>query len=144
MKLRRWFPVAALILFALLLGGCINIQQEYWLYEDGSAKVGMDIGMSQALLSMGATGDSGTSSSPFEDLKNESNDSNPNIKNVQVREYTDNDLQHFEVTFEVDDFEQFLAEERIAIHPKKKLLLRVTEGMDVLGKALEITDKAVK
>ena len=53
MNRRHWIPIAVLVLFALLLGGCINIQQEYWLYEDGSAKVGMDIGMSQALLSMG-------------------------------------------------------------------------------------------
>ena len=111
MNRRRWIPIAALVLFALLLGGCINIQQEYWLYEDGSAKVGMDIGMSQALLSMGATSGSDANSNPFEDLKSEFNDSNPNIKNVQVREYSDNDLQHFAVTFEVDDFEKFLATE---------------------------------
>ena len=111
MNRRRWIPIAALVLFALLLGGCINIQQEYWLYEDGSAKVGMDIGMSQALLSMGATSGSDSSTSPFDDLKSEFNNSNPNIKNVQVREYSDNDLQHFAVTFEVDDFEKFLAEE---------------------------------
>ena len=111
MKLNRWIPISALILFALLLGGCINIQQEYWLYEDGSAKVSMDIGMSQALLSMGATSGSDTTTNPFDDLKSEFNDSNPNIKNVKVREYSENDLQHFEVTFEVPDFEKFLAEE---------------------------------
>ena len=111
MKRPRWIPIAALVLFALLLGGCINIQQEYWLYEDGSAKVGMDIGMSQALISMGASSGSDANSNPFEDLKSEFNDNNPNIKNVQVREYSDDDLQHFAVTFEVDDFEKFLATE---------------------------------
>ncbi len=65
MNCRRWIPIAALVLFALLLGGCINIQQEYWLYEDGSAKVGMDIGMSQALLSMGATSGSDSQQQPI-------------------------------------------------------------------------------
>ena len=111
MKRSRWIPQIALLLFALLLSGCINIQQEYWLYEDGSAKVGMDIGMSEALLSMGANSGSGSTTSPFEDLKSEYNASNPNIKNVTVREYTDKDLKHFEVTFEVPDFEEFLATE---------------------------------
>ena len=107
----RWIQIAALALFALLLGGCINIQQEYWLYENGSAKVSMDIGMSQALLSMGAASGSDTTTNPFETLKTKFNASNPNIKNVQVREYTDKDLQHFAVTFEVPDFEKFLANE---------------------------------
>lgn len=111
MKLPRWIPITALVLFALLLGGCINIQQEYWLYEDGTAKVRMDIGMSQALLSMGATSGSDSTTNPFEDLKSEFNDTNPNIKNVQVREYADDDLQHFEVIFEVPDFEKFLKEQ---------------------------------
>jgi len=111
MKRPRWIHIAALVLFALLLGGCINIQQEYWLYENGSAKVSMDIGMSQALLSMGAASGSDTTTNPFETLKTEFNASNPNIKNVQVREYTDKDLQHFAVTFEVPDFEKFLANE---------------------------------
>jgi flagellar basal body-associated protein FliL len=111
MKRSRWIPIAALVLFALLLGGCINIQQEYWLYEDGSAKVGMDIGMSQALLSMGATSGSDTTTSPFDDLKQQFNDTNPNFKNVQTREYADKDLQHFAVTFEVANFEDFLKTE---------------------------------
>ncbi len=69
MKRPRWIHIAALVLFALLLGGCINIQQEYWLYENGSAKVSMDIGMSQALLSMGAASGSDTTTNPFETLK---------------------------------------------------------------------------
>ena len=109
MKRPRWLMVPALVLLALLLGSCINIQQEYWLKADGSAQVSMDIGMSTALLSTGGTGSGGiTSSNPFQSIKKGYDTSNPYIKNVKVREYTDQDMQHIEIKFDVPNFEQFL------------------------------------
>ena len=109
MKRPRWLLISALVLLAVLLGGCINIQQEYWLKADGSAQVSMDIGMSTALLSMGSSSGGGTSTSnPFQDIKKEFDSTNPYIKNVKVREYTDKDLQHIALTFDVPNFELFL------------------------------------
>ena len=118
MKPARWKLMTALALLALLLSGCINITQEYWVNGDGSAKVSLDVGLSQALMAMGSAAatstsgnDNGTSappSNPLDDLRKTYSGSNPHIKNVQVREYKDSTLQHFAVTFDVNDFEDFL------------------------------------
>jgi hypothetical protein len=108
MKAMRWKVLIGMVVFALLLSGCINIQQEYWLNGDGSAKISMDVGMSDALLSMGGASGGSSQSSPFDDLKKEFSTSNTHIKNVQVNEYKKDAMQHFAVTFEVANFEDFL------------------------------------
>lgn len=107
MKHPRWPLFFTLALLGLLLGGCINIQQEYWLKADGSAQVSVDLGMSNALLSLGGNGASAQPANPFQDLKKEFN-SSPLVKNLKVREYSDKDLQHIALSFEVDNFEKYL------------------------------------
>ena len=63
--------------------------------------------MSEALLSMGSTSGAATTG-PFDDLKKQFSSSNPKIKNVQIKEYTKDDLKHFSVTFDNPDFQDFL------------------------------------
>ena len=141
MKSKRWLLIAALIITALLLGGCINIKQEYWLNADGSAKVGMDIGMSEALLSMGNSS-SGSKSSPFDSLKKEYSTPNPKIKNVKTREYKEGDLQHFEVTFETASFDEFLASQSKSSSGQLNITLTKLSNGNIQFKQITKLDQA--
>lgn len=109
MKAKRWVVIMVILSMALLLSGCINIAQEYWLNADGSAKISIDMGVSESLLSMSG----GTSSSPLDQMKADlDSKTNPLIKNVQGREYTEKDMRHYAVTFEVTKFDEFVAQQK--------------------------------
>ncbi len=110
MKSKRWIVMIILFSMALLLSGCINIAQEYWINADGTAKVSLDMGVSESLLSMGGSG--GSSGNPLDELKTEFDEkTNPLIKNVQSKEYTDKDMRHYAVTFDVTKFDEFIAQQ---------------------------------
>ncbi len=139
MKRNRWVLICALVIGMLLLGGCINIQQEYWLKADGSATVNMDIGMSEALLAMGSTSGAATTS-PFDDLKKQFSASNPKIRNVQIKEYTRDDLTHFSVTFDTPDFQDFLKSQNTSSNSEFNINLTRTASGNLIFKQVTELD----
>lgn len=103
MKKRSLFLTLVLALMSVLLSGCLSVLQEMWVNPDGSAKVSIDMGIATALLDMG-----GSDGNPLDSFKAQYEGSDK-YKNVTTRTYDEGDLRHIVVEFEVDSFEQFIA-----------------------------------
>jgi hypothetical protein len=107
MKSARYIKVALVLFLLFLLSGCINMKQEMWFNPDGSGKISIDIGMAESFLSMMGSG--GTTSTPLDDFKKTYDASkDPNIKNVTPKEYTDKDMRHYSVSFDVTDMKKYI------------------------------------
>lgn len=104
---RYLYLILMLSMTTLLLAGCFSIDQEMWINADESGKMKMDMGMSEALLSM--AGDQ-ASTNPVQDMEKELSP-NPNIKNIKADEYSKDGMKHFVIQFDIVNFNKFIDEE---------------------------------
>jgi hypothetical protein len=107
MKPARIGGILLVLLAIMALGGCVNLKQEIWLNPDGSGKMAIDMGVSKPLMDIASSGPA-ASRDPFQTLKElYESPSNPLVKNLSTRQYTENDMEHYAVAFEVTDLGQY-------------------------------------
>jgi hypothetical protein len=105
-----WFWLSLLALLAL--GGCINLKQELWLNADGSGKMTVDMGVSKSFLEVLSNSGTSDGRSPFQALKDQYEGSaDPLVKNLSPRQYTENEMEHYAVSFEVTDMRQYIEQQ---------------------------------
>lgn len=95
-----------LLTASLFLAGCIEILEEVWINADGSGRIRIDIGMSEAIFSMGKKEKGkdplGDVNKDFEKTKSDI-EKHPNIKHTDFRQHTDAGVRHFVFDIEVTD-----------------------------------------
>lgn len=90
----------------LLFSGCFELLEEIWISPDGSARMKIDIGISEVMLSMGE----GEEEDPFANLDEEFRktkeevEKNPGVKHIDFQQYSDGTLKHFVFDIEVSDY----------------------------------------
>ncbi len=85
----------------LLLTGCFQVTEEYWVNADGSGKMHFEIGVSEALLSMGE-------SNPIDGSQIFSDEGldaqNPYLKNIKTSENSNNGMHYYVMDADITDF----------------------------------------
>lgn len=95
----------------LFLAGCIEVSQEIWINADGSGRLKMDIGFSEALLSFAQQAEK----NPLNEFrtqaaqKQEELKKDPNVKNVTFSERKESGTQFFTYDVEVRDVTKIAA-----------------------------------
>lgn len=95
------------LFFSLLFVGCINIVEEIWVNTDGTARIKIDIGMPEAMFSMG---ESEGGQDPFADLDKEFQktkedvEKNPDISRIDFKQYSEGGVKHFVFDVEVRNY----------------------------------------
>ena len=114
----------AIVLFvSLFFAGCFEILEEVWINNDGSGRIKIDIGISEAMMSMGT---SDSSANTFADLDKdfqktkEEVEKNPKIKRVDFKQYSDGGMKHFAFDVEVRDLSALNDFQKIVYSSEKK------------------------
>ncbi len=109
MKHKGLFTVLILALFALLLAGCVNIREEFWINADYSGKVSLEMSISEALITAANTIDStvGTTLDPRSKADQDFG-GNQFVQNYSFQDYSDGTNHYYTTTFDVIDFKAFL------------------------------------
>ena len=98
----------ALILGALLLTGCMDVNQQLWINSDGSGRMVLDIGITESGFSKAQ---SGTEALIYINMTldkyQESLKKNALVKNLVTRQYSQEEIQHRVIEFDVTDFETY-------------------------------------
>ena len=98
--------VFILSMSSLLLTACFDVEQEYWINDDGSGKFRMDLGVSESLLAMDDYEDDIFSIDEMEEAQS----SNPYITNFVTREYSEEGYRHYSITADISDMQTFFGE----------------------------------
>lgn len=105
--MKRILALAATLMAAVLLSGCINLTMDLTFNPDGSGKVMMDIGMSDTFLAMQASQGNDFS---VESMSDELADTE-NTRNIQLSEYVGEDgYQHSVFEADVVNMHAFMTE----------------------------------
>ena len=103
MKVNKVLLFLVLGAMLLLLYGCFQLTEEYWVNEDGTGKLHFEIGMSQAVLDMAKENDASVDTSQI--FSDESfGASNPYLKNVTKSEKSDDSMHYYLIDADVTDF----------------------------------------
>ncbi len=101
MKLNKALLFLVLGAMLLLLSGCFQVTEEYWVNADGSGKMHFELGVSEALLAMGENS-SVDGSQLFTEQGLDAQ--NPYLKNVKTSESSDNGMRTYIIDADVTDF----------------------------------------
>ncbi len=103
-------PRACLVLIAsITLAGCFEVTEEVWINPDGTGRLKIDMGISEALLSESENGGKSGQRNPIEDISKDFNkakqkiEKNPNIKKFDFQQYSDAGMKHFVFDVEVKE-----------------------------------------
>jgi hypothetical protein len=107
MRFPRLQLALAVLAGALLLSGCIQIEQEYWINPDGSGTIRIDMAYSEALKEMGDPAASGLPTTT--ELEGDYS-TNPYVTNMTLDEYTTEGMYHTAAVIEVRNMAEFLRE----------------------------------
>jgi hypothetical protein len=105
MRFQRLHLALAGLAGALLLSGCIQVEQEYWINPDGSGTIRMDMAYSEALKEMGDPTASGLPTTT--ELEGDYS-GNPFVTKMTLDEYTADGMYHTAVLIEVSSMTEFL------------------------------------
>ncbi len=101
MKLNKVFLFLVMGAMLLLLTGCFQVTEEYWVNTDGSGKMHFELGVSEALLSMGDSNPiDGSQLFTEEGLDAQ----NPYLKNVKTSENSNNGMHYYVIDADITDF----------------------------------------
>ncbi len=101
MKVKKVLLCLALGAMLLLLSGCFQATEEYWVNTDGSGKMHFEIGVSEALLNMGESNPvDGNQLFTEQGIDNQ----NPYLKNVKTSENSNNGIHYYIIDADVTDF----------------------------------------
>jgi len=123
------------IVLALLLAGCINVNQSIEIYEDGSGKFAIDLGMSEMLVNMGEElGEGSGMETSFGEVEEEMdlNDENPYVSNVVTNEFNEDGYKHYFVEADISDMKAFLSEIQEGDESGLNITLEQTEDGNLL------------
>lgn len=93
--------VTGLLLFSL--SACAQVNEELWINKDGSGKIHYDIGISEAILSMGGQ-DSNTLNGDELFKEKGVDNTNPYLKNAVTKQSSDSGMRHYTMDADVTDF----------------------------------------
>ena len=96
--------ISLFILFAVLLTGCFDIDEEFWFNSDGSVRMKLDFGMSEEFFAMAGEGE--VQENPFEDLQTETTE-HPKVTVLDTSEYSEEGMRHMVVDVKFDDYTVF-------------------------------------
>ncbi|MBI9044310.1 MAG: hypothetical protein JEZ06_07480 [Anaerolineaceae bacterium] len=102
---KRIFLAVFSVVIVILISGCMNIRQELWVNSDGSGKMKIDIGVDEDFMSMEDL--EGMSGGDLTSMESEY-ENDPNIKNIQTSEYTEDGLSYTSIQFDIIDFDAFV------------------------------------
>ncbi len=98
----------ALVLGVSLLTGCIDVDQQLWINSDGSGRMVMDIGITESEF---RNAKMGTEALIYIDKTlgkyQDSLKKNPLVKNLVTKQYSQENIQHRVIEFDVTDFETY-------------------------------------
>ncbi len=101
MKINKALLFLVIGAMLLLLTGCFQVTEEYWVNADGSGKMHFEIGVSEALLSMGE-------SNPIDGSQIFSDEGldaqNPYLKNIKTSENSNNGMHYYVIDADITDF----------------------------------------
>ncbi len=101
MKINKAFLCLVLGAMLLLLSGCFQVTEEYWVNTDGSGKMHFEVGVSEALLSMGESNPI-DSSQIFSEQGLDSQ--NPYLKNIKTSENSADGMHFYVLDADITDF----------------------------------------
>ncbi len=103
-------PRVCLVLIAsITLAGCFEVTEEVWINPDGTGRLKIDMGISEALLSESDDGRKSGQRNPFEDMSKdfdkakEEIEKNPTIKKFDFQQYSGAGMKHFVFDIEVKE-----------------------------------------
>jgi len=136
--------LAVVLAASLLFTGCFEILEEIWVNNDGTGRIKIDIGVSEAMMSMGnGEGDDSTFSSLDADFQKtkEEVEKNPKIKRIDFKQYTDGGMKHFVFDVEVNDLSALNDFQRIVYAGKDSSEEGAEKGMPLENSDLTIEKK---
>jgi len=109
MKHKSLYTVLTLVLFAMLLAGCVDIREEIWVNADNTGQVKLQVGVSEALITAASALDStvGTTLDPRATADKDFA-ANQFVQNYTYQDSTDGTTHFYTTSFDVTDLKAFL------------------------------------